>query len=141
MPVDLSKIPEHLIRAAADGRLVLFIGAGISKQAESKESDILPNWPELIKEMTAIAAAEDLDHDDAVVIEKHVLEGRYLIAAQALRDSIDAVKFEHYIRNRFQRNVKPGRIHCSLLKLRAPVIMTTNYDLLLEAAYVQMFGT
>src|SRR5262249_7257176 len=41
---------------------------------------------------------------------------------------------------RFQQNIKPGRIHLSLFKIRAPVIMTTNYDLLLEEAHVQTFG-
>src|SRR5437764_5666408 len=140
MPIDLTKISEHLISAAADGRLVLFIGAGISKQAESNKSDLLPDWPELIKEIICIAANEGLDVDDEALIERLIVEGKFLIAAQALKDGIDSRVFEQFIRIRFQRNVKPGRIHRSIFKLRAPVIMTTNYDLLLEAAHDQIFG-
>jgi hypothetical protein len=140
MAIDLTKIQEPLISAAAEARLVLFIGAGISKQAESKQSDILPNWPELLKEIVCIAEAEGLYGDDAAVIERLILERRYLVAAQELKDLIDVHKFETYIRNRFQRNVKPGRIHRSIFNLRTPLIMTTNYDLLLEAAHDQTFG-
>ncbi len=140
MPIDLTKIPVSLTKAATDGRLVLFIGAGISKQAKSKISQILPNWPELIRDILIIAASEGLDKEDEAAIERMIFEGKYLIAAQALKDYIPGNQFERFMRMRFQQGVVPGRIHRSLFKLRTPVIMTTNYDLLLEAAYVQLFA-
>src|SRR5713101_3336979 len=109
MPIDLTKIPEHLISASAGGRLVLLVGAGISKQAQSKESDILPNWPELIKEISKLAALrEDIDANDEAVIQRLILEGKYLIAAQALKDRIESNLFETFIRRRFLRDIEPG---------------------------------
>lgn len=141
MPIELTKVLGFLTEAASDGRLVLFIGAGISKQAESKESDILPNWPELIKEITSIAVDQGtIDANDEAVIERWIGEGKYLVAAQALKERIESNLFETFMRSRFQRNIEPGRIHRSLFKLRTPLIMTTNYDLLLEEAYAQVFG-
>jgi hypothetical protein len=141
MPIDLTKIPPFLIQAATDGRLVLLVGAGISKQANSKVSDILPNWPELIREIRFIALNEgSIDADDEARIERLILDGKYLIAAQTLRERIDPNLFETFLRKRFLLDIKPGRIHRLFFKLRTSLIMTTNYDALLEKANLQVFG-
>lgn len=140
MPIDLTKIPKSLIEAATDGRLVLLIGSGVSRQTKSKESAILPNWAELVEEITHIARAQGMSAGDEALIDRLTREGKFLIAAQELKDRIPSDLFEHYIRRRFQRDLEPGRIHYSLFKLRTPLLMTTNYDLLLEAAYAQAFG-
>lgn len=131
-----------MIQAAVEGRLVLFIGAGVSKQAETKRSDILPDWPELIREIMGLTVIQaGIDANDKAVIEKLLLDGKYLIAAQELKDRIDSRVFESFMQKRFQQDLNPGRIHCSIFKLRTPLIMTTNYDLLLEQALAQVFGT
>ena len=77
MPIDATKIPSHLIDAAADGRLALLVGAGLSKQAESAQSDILPNWPELLRELISIGIdADGLTKKDEDLIESLILRER-----------------------------------------------------------------
>ena len=59
MPIDLSKLPEPLIHAAATRTLVPFIGSGVSRHAKNADSNPLPSWPEFVRELTNIAKATD----------------------------------------------------------------------------------
>lgn len=61
MPIDLSILPSELVEAAVDQRLVLLLGTGISRQAKSGASEILPNWSELVGDLITFAVAEGID--------------------------------------------------------------------------------
>lgn len=63
------------------------------------------------------------------------------MVAEFLRSVVPQGEFETYIRKRFDAsNVEVGAIHRALFKLGSTMIMTTNYDLLLEKAYAQRFA-
>jgi hypothetical protein len=67
-------------------------------------------------------------------------EGKYLMAAQALKSILPPDEMDREITERFYpTDAKPGQIHKSIFKLGAPLIITTNYDLLLEDAYAEEF--
>jgi hypothetical protein len=141
MPIDLTKIPDHLKEAAAAGNLVPFIGAGISRQAKIKGARLLPTWSEFMADLMNIARDEGLNKEEEKQIDELVKQGKFLMAAQALKDEIDPAKLEHFIRTRFiSIGAEPGPIHYSLFKLRPHIIMTTNYDVLLEKAYIKKVG-
>ncbi len=143
MPIDLNRIPNarHLKDAVASGNLVPFIGAGVSRQAKTKTEKRLPNWREFMEELIGLASDETnegLDPDVKAQIHQLIAEGKFLMAAEELKDRIDAVKLEHYIRTRFTAiGAEPAPIHYALFKLKPQIIMTTNYDQLLEDAYIK----
>ncbi len=141
MTFDPTKIPSHLLEATRRRALVPFIGAGISRLAETERP--LPSWPELIHEILKLALTiGDIDVKCVSTIEELTRRHEYSTAAQLLKDQIHDNMFEHFIAKRFLAGgVKPGLIHKLLFKLGAPVIVTTNYDRLLEAAYVETFST
>src|SRR5262245_33034352 len=141
MPIDLTRVPNHLKDAVASGNLVPFIGAGISRQAKTKGPKPLPTWGEFMVELTNIARDEGLDPDIEKQIVQLIKEGKYLMAAQELKGRIEAAKRDHYVRTRFTSiGAEPGPIHYALFKLKPQIIMTTNYDLLLEHAYIKKIG-
>ncbi|MGB8507485.1 MAG: SIR2 family protein [Pyrinomonadaceae bacterium] len=141
MPIDLTKIPDLLKEAAASSNLVPFIGAGISRQAKTTGKP-LPTWREFIVELKNFARDDDsLSLEDEEQIDELVEHGKFLMAAQALKEMINENKLELLIQKRFtSTDAEPGLIHHALFNLRPHLIMTTNYDLLLEDAYAKRFG-
>lgn len=120
----------------------MLVGSGASKQAESEGQSILPNWAELIEDLTSVALATDsIDEGDAAAVRNLILQEKYVVAGQELQDRMDVMLFETFMRKRLGQDFKPGPLHRSLFKFRSPVIMTTNYDLLIEEAHTQVFNT
>jgi hypothetical protein len=140
MPIDLTTIPNHLKEAAATGNLVPFIGAGVSRQAKPKGVRVLPTWQEFMGELMDLARAEGLEDDVEEQIVQLLKEGKYLMAAQELKSRTDDNKREVYIRTRFTIGAEPAPIHYALFKLKPNIIMTTNYDVLLEDAFTKKMG-
>jgi hypothetical protein len=140
MPIDLANIPGPLIDAVANRNLVPFVGAGLSRQAESEKSIIFPTWLELLSELVHLArTGEALTLKEEEHIENLLAQKQYTIAAQFLKTRIDLPLFEAYIQRRFAvERGKPGLVHRALFKLKTTLIITTNYDLLLETAHVEM---
>ena len=58
MPIDLRQIPSRLQEAAANGTLVPFVGAGLSRHAKVKSRDAFPTWSQLLGRLTTVAVAE-----------------------------------------------------------------------------------
>jgi NAD-dependent SIR2 family protein deacetylase len=133
MPIDLATVPG-LVDAARAGNMVPFIGAGISCQAKTADKRNFPTWEKLIKEMAGRACSQGmLPVEEKEEIERLVDRGRHLMAAQHLKDT---AVFEEVIKERFDpEDAEPGLIHGELFDLKASLIVTTNYDKLLEQAY------
>ncbi len=142
MSIDLTKVPDLLIEAVETGNLVPFVGAGVSRHAKTKDGKGFPSWAEFLQELIDIACRTDcLTPEDEQQIQKLVKRGKHLMAAQALKNVIPEDELDLYIRKRFDTsNVEVGDIHRALFKLGSPLIMTTNYDQLLEKAYAQEYG-
>ena len=141
MPIDLSRIPKRLTDAAKTGTLIPFIGAGISRSAVAGDSGAYPSWPELLKELCKEACRKDLiRREEGEQIDELVDQHKYLMAAQALRSMLPKDEVTGIISRRFMLpDARPGPIHRSIFKLRPPLVITTNYDLLLEDAYAHEY--
>ncbi|MCB1470786.1 MAG: SIR2 family protein, partial [Rhizobiaceae bacterium] len=125
MPVSESHIRD-LAKALAEGRLVLFVGAGLSYQSRRLDgkSDRLPLWREL-----AAMAAEEFDEKpedynfnitdmfDAIVSRRSRTE-----LEKFIRYTLDDTPFDVH------------RVHSLLSELPWARVYTTNYDSLLVRA-------
>lgn len=113
-PIQLANI-KHIQDACRSGRLVLFVGAGVSKNSG------VPMWGELIDKMKS-------ELPESVRLEKDDLK-----LAQLYKDSRGEKEYLEMVKNTLCHNkVIPNPIHKELLSLNPIHIITTNYDDLIE---------
>jgi hypothetical protein len=143
MSINLDKLHNNLKSAAATFNLVPFIGAGISRQAKFEGKVHFPTWREFLEDLKNRARDDDnLSVEDEKELEDLVAQGKFLMVAQHLKERIHDSVLDTYFEDRFlNSNVKPAPIHYALFKLRPPIIVTTNYDCLLEDTYASLFGS
>jgi SIR2-like domain len=115
---------DPLIQAVRTKQAILFVGAGISRNVG------LPSWRELIAEM-----AHQLDYDPAV-FEGH---GDFLELAEYYRIKKTTMgglrSWMDRTWHKDEAKVDDSKVHQAIVKLRFPLIYTTNYDRWLEIAF------
>ena len=113
-PIQLANI-KRIQEASRNGRLVLFVGAGVSKNSG------VPIWGELIEKMKS-------ELPESVRNEKDDLK-----LAQLYKDSRGEKEYLEMVMDTLCHNkVIPNPIHKELLALAPAHIITTNYDDLIE---------
>jgi SIR2-like domain len=119
--VNVSTILRDLRR---DGRLIPFVGAGLSKPLG------LPDWSTLID-----FVAKQLDYDPEVF----KLNGNDLQLVEyyvAVKGSIGPLRSEMDRRfNPSDDQIRESRAHGALVEMKLPLIYTTNYDRIIERAF------
>ena len=125
-----------LVQAARRRRLVPFIGAGISRLA-CPES---PTWDKLLTDMNdhahALNSISDNEFDE---IQAQLKREQFLTAAEHLVNKLPPYEYGEFIRRTFKPlNIKAKEIYEQLFNLEAQLIITTNYDKLIEDAYTQV---
>ncbi|HXS99018.1 MAG TPA: SIR2 family protein [Candidatus Limnocylindrales bacterium] len=127
-------IIEPLVDALASGEAVAFVGSGASI------SSGLPDWRTFLLDL--LAYAECL-HIRGIETgrggwrrTRELLEGGdFLQAAEMLQRELPSRVFTSYIDSVFGKGGEPNDIHLAIARLPFSLILTTNFDLLLEAAY------
>jgi hypothetical protein len=131
-------VPAELIAAAKRSDVVPLIGAGFSKQADAS----VPNWTQLLELLYDYAAAQDhITATERTEISRLVEDGRFLMAAQELRERIPDAEFFALMDEAFADiDVGGSSVHRLLWDLKPSLVMTTNYDKLIENSYAKEFG-
>jgi len=131
-------IPRTLVETTSAGHLMLFIGAGVSKQADRSK---YPNWSELLLEMLKRSV---LDHHitkaEADEIRAIAKSGKLLLAASAIKRRVPEGFYFQMVESLFSNSADPAPIHYTLLRLRASIVVTTNYDNLIETAFTKEYS-
>ena len=96
------------------GKLVVFVGAGVSKNSG------LPEWEELIKDYAEYRGIKEFTLKEYLTIPEEVFE-RY-----------GSLKYYEIAEKRFLGKYVPNSIHRILKKMKLTYIITTNYDTLIE---------
>ena len=112
------KMLEQDIRFLAEelekGKLVVFVGAGVSKNSG------LPDWKELIKDYAEYRGIKEFTSKEYLTIPEEVFE-RY-----------GSLKYYEIAEKRFSGKYFPNSIHRILKEMDLTYIITTNYDTLIE---------
>ena len=96
------------------GKLVVFVGAGVSKNSG------LPEWEELIKDYADYRGIKEFTSKQFLTIPEEVFE-RY-----------GSLKYYEIVEKRFLGKYIPNSVHRILKKMDLTYIITTNYDTLIE---------
>ena len=107
-----------------DGRLIPFVGAGLSKPLG------LPDWSMLIDFI-----AKQLDYEPDV-FKVHGTDLQLAEYYVAIKHSIGPLRSEMDRRfNPSDDQIRESRAHSALVEMKLPLIYTTNYDRIIERAF------
>jgi hypothetical protein len=130
--------PQDLIERIAAHDFVLVVGAGASIGCENDEGDSAPSWKELLLHLTKKFAAGRAASEARKLIERGAyLDAAELLKAQASSKSKQTDFFKlisKAVDGRSGHYFQPRPFHDALLALNPSIIVTTNYDSILERA-------
>lgn len=113
---------KNMKQANEEDRLAVFIGAGVSKSSDT-DYIRLPLWSDLITEIKSdLAINEDLD---------------YLKLAQLYYLEFGEQTYYQTLKKYFPEDITPSSLHSTILKINPRVIITTNWDSIIESAIEQ----
>src|SRR5712671_1791566 len=130
-------IPVDLIAAIKTGRCGVFVGAGLSVAAG------YPNWDDLLKELIDRASKK------SIVSRKKKKElsdlarspGKWLMVAQELSDLFGQPQFLNELGLIFDATgAAPTEAHKLITEVDFKFVVTTNYDQLIETAYLPILN-
>lgn len=133
MAFDAKRIPASLKEAYQHGRCAVLVGAGASKGAG------LPLWGEFLSKLVEVAEHDALIDADRAAMYQSLLARpeKFLMAAAAIKNELGSL-FDETVERIFTKSgAVPTDLHKSLVKLKLPFVLTTNYDTLIEDAYAQ----
>jgi hypothetical protein len=117
-------IPTPLVDDIAEGRCLPFIGAGFSANAHLSDGGAMPTWSGLSEALALIGGIDNGEGPD-VAEEYERRFGRVSLVDTVRR----ALHFD---------TVRPGLAHAGFAQLPFDTVYTTNFDLLLEDACLQV---
>jgi hypothetical protein len=121
--------PTDLVRDIARRRSVLFLGAGISKNATNAAGERPVNWDEFLKVLATQVPAGD--KRDAVT--ECITEGDLLTACEIARKALRADVFRgELLRQISEKRFQPATIHRDLVEIDSRIVLTTNFDKLYD---------
>lgn len=131
MPHPLS-FNVDLLDDVAKRKVVLFVGAGASKAAKPRAGGSFKGWKEFLDH----ACNEVGDKKTQKLIRDRIKANDFLIASQLLKNILgdDWVRI---LSAEFQQAADVSRLHRAIVALDQRVIVTTNFDKLIENAWAE----
>lgn len=136
----IQRWPQHLINRVAARDFVLVVGAGVSRTCNNSAGNAPPTWTTLLEILTRAFTSGRLQAS----VKQLVAQERFLDAAELLRtQSRKTSKEQDFLQliadttdggSKASELYNPSSLHEVLLRLDPNVIVTTNYDRLLERA-------
>jgi formylglycine-generating enzyme required for sulfatase activity len=123
-------LPKQLSDSMAQGRVVLFAGAGLSAPQ-------LPGWAKLLQDMLQWTRLQSIPlASPCEEIAELIKDADLLLAAQTLRSQMGEPNFQRFIQETFRHpNLRPTPVHGLLPSVGFSAVLTTNYDKLIDQAY------
>jgi len=125
-------IPPTLVTELASQRCLIFAGSGLSRQSVGEDGTTRPpTWPELLAQLLTIAAPDDQPRGTSLIGENRLLD-----AAEVMLSNHNPAEFHRIIGKVFKTpRFQPSHCHSAIVRIDPKIVVTTNYDTLLEQAY------
>lgn len=121
-----------LLDDLAREKAVLFLGAGVSASAKTFAGGKIADWNGFLASL-----CNDVAEPTANQVKNLIQAKDYLLAAEILQSAL-AEAWEGKITEHFGQKAAPSDLHAAIITLRQRIILTTNFDELLEVAFEQM---
>lgn len=130
-----TKFNADLIDDVARRRVVLFVGAGASRWAKPTGGGSFKDWKQFLDH-----ACKKIANRRIRGIVTNLVENReYLLASELLKSNLSD-KWLELLTGEFQQAADVSRLHGALIGLNPRIIVTTNFDKLIETAWAQASG-
>ena len=128
----MSKKPTFnadLVNDIANRRVVVFVGAGASKWAKTNDEQGFKDWFGFL-EYASKSASPKIQK-----LVKERLEAKdFLIASELLKTSL-AERWTGILEAEYQKAAETSRLHKAIISLNQRIIVTTNFDKLIENSW------
>lgn len=121
-----------LLDDLAREKVVLFLGAGVSASAKTATGGKIADWNGFLADL-----CKDVGDSTASQVTALIAAKDYLLAGEILQSAL-AESWEGKIVEHFGQKATPSALHGALIALGQRIILTTNFDKLLEVAFEQM---
>ena len=134
MALTIDDLPTELIDSYNEKKCGFFVGAGLSRAAG------YPQWKDLLLGLIDKAVKDHSLSAERAVEYRQLADdpNKYLMLAEEMKDVL-GVELKTFIEETYAKEgVEPTRIHDLLVSLkRSNFIITTNFDQLIEKAFVK----
>lgn len=117
-----------LIDDMARQKVVLFLGAGVSSSALTATGTRIAGWEKFLLDMCGHASKSASCQAKALIEKKD-----YLLACEILQSDL-AESWERHVTAEYGQRATPSALHESISRLDQRIIITTNFDKLIEVA-------
>jgi hypothetical protein len=121
--------PEDLVSDIARRRSVLFLGAGVSKNAQNKLGDRPKDWEEFLRLLCGLVP----EAQRRAEIEECLAASDYLTACELARKYLRPDRFKSELLKEFSdKAFEAAPIHDDIASLDSRYVLTTNFDKVYE---------
>lgn len=118
-----------LVSDIATRKVVIFVGAGASRWAKPHSGNSFKDWTKFLEH-----AAKSASPRIRKLVNERLVAKDYLIASELLKSNL-ADKWTGILEAEFQQAADVSRLHQAIIALGQRVIVTTNFDKLIEKAW------
>lgn len=123
-----------LVNDLAQRRTVLFLGAGVSASAITNAGSRIKQWEAFL--LDGINHLQELKRKR--LVKSLIKDKNYLFASELLKENLGA-KWSEVLSNEFGQLAKPSPLHKAIIALDQRILITTNFDTLLEDAWTAAY--
>lgn len=130
MACDFAHMPGALQEARWKARLTPLLGSGFSQLADPE----IPSWTEFLERLLGHPGVE-LSGPEHARLHGYLDRGKFRRAASVALKAAPSEVYLQLFEQSFGARRTPTVAHMQLVRLNAPLVITTNYDSLVEDSY------
>jgi hypothetical protein len=124
-------INPDLINDIAEKRTAIFIGSGVSAGVTTKANTRIKLWSDFLS-----SAAEKLTDNALRTHSKKLIKQQdYLMACEMISRGMGSELWNRALTTEYKQRGTPSDLQKIIIKLRQRILITTNFDMYLEAAW------
>lgn len=122
--------PKNLIEELAHRRSILFLGSGVSATSVSSDGKPLKTWTEVLEAAKSLMKNYNNEKE---FVDKMLKENNNLMALEAIFSDCDTGEYGYFLKEEFGKDsFTPSNIHEAIKEIDCKIIITTNFDKILD---------